>query len=74
MWKSYSAKTHISTFNNKDYDKEKMDRYRKMINNIKADYMIDDDKLLEAIDLLKLILDKEVRKLMQKWYHLPKID
>ena len=74
MWKQYSAKTHIWTFDSKDYDKEKMYRYWKMINSIQWDAIIDSEDLTDAIHNIKSILEKEVIILMKKWYTMPKID
>ena len=72
MWKTYSTKTHLWWFDSKDYNKEKMERYRRMQMAIQSDSMIDDEDLLYAIQNIKHLLDKKnIVSLMKKWYSIP---
>ena len=71
MWKTYSTKTHLWWFDSKDYNKEKMERYRRMQMAIQSDSMIDDEDLLYAIQNIKHLLEKNIVSLMKKWYSIP---
>ena len=71
MGKTFSTKTHMSSFVSHNYEKEKMKRYWNMINNISSDSMLDPEELTELIQKLRNILENEVSILMRKWITIP---